>query len=432
MGTVVTEFCQTGEATPVAGDDFVNSTNILFVCDFPPSNHQGGSILASRLLSDYPANRLTVLTGTAGSSAAPGEGRLRCRHKLFPTMNETGRWGIGRLKSAISWLLLPVLALTIIWQIKIRHINLSISIAHGHFFIAAALASLMTSTRLILIVHDDWVADTSRNAYLLKYFAARLFGFAARRADYVYAVSETMQELLSTTYAVKAELQLPATERYESTSVKQNRDTAPDCLRIVYSGICHTAYVDGLNVLIDVLKSETLATFGIRSWELHLYSPLTPEEARQIGWTHQGIKLHGWVPQDDLRQGLSEADILFAPLTFNEDLKYFVERSFPSKTADYLASRKPVLIRAPRYSSLVKYARPLRFAEIVDEPEEENLVKGILKIWTSADYRRSLAANAARAFSEYHDINAQRASFRRIVSQLTNSRSKGNQDGSHN
>ena len=398
----------------------MNHPNILFVCDFPPSNHQGGSILAARLLADYPVDRLTVMTGTAGLKAAPREGQLRCRHILFPTINETGRLGIGRLKTAINWSLLPVLTLTIIWRIVTRHIKLSLSIAHGRFFIAATLASIITSTPLILIVHDDWVADTSRNAYVLKYFAAELFGFAARTANHVYAVSQTMQELLKATYGVTSELQLPATEPYEQMSSRRNGGSEQACLRIAYSGICHTAYVDGLDVLIDVLKSGTLAASGIKSWELHLYSPVTPEDARQKGWIHQGIRFHGWVPQEDLRRGLSQADIVFAPLSFHEDMKYFVERSFPSKTADYLACRKPVLIRAPAYSSLVQYARPLGCAEIVDEPDKENLVRGILRIWTSPEHQRSLTANAQLAFRENHDIITQRAGFRRIVDALAN------------
>lgn len=393
---------------------------ILFVCDFPPSNHQGGSILASRLLTDYPANSLTILAGTTGFNASPREGRMDRLHVLFPTNNETGRWGLGRLKTAINWLLLPVLTLAIVWQIRMKKIKVSITIAHGYFFIAAALAAWLTSTRLILIVHDDWVTATNLSSYVLKHLSARLFWIAARRADHVYAVSQTMQALLKETYNVESELQLPATEPFDLIEAGQTTGESNHSLRMVYSGICHGANIDGLNTLVNLLKSEALLGVGITSWELHLYSNNTLEEAHRYGWQHPAIMIHGWVPQGDLRRGLLRADILFIPLSFAEDQRYFVERSFPSKTADYLACGKPILIRAPGYSSLVEYAKPLGFAEVVEEPSEEGLLRSILRICGSREYRMSLFTNAQKAFSDNHDANIQRSSFRGVIRKLAN------------
>lgn len=395
----------------------MNIPQILFICDFPPSNHQGGSILASRLLGDYPAGSLTIVTGTAGFNASPAEGRLNHLHILFPTNNETGRWGLGRLKTAINWLFLPVLTVAIVWQIKLKKIKVSITIAHGYFFIAAALAAWLTSTRLILIVHDDWVTATNLSSYLLKYFSARIFRGVARRADHVYAVSQTMQEMLKATYSVKSEVQFPATEPFDFIEPEQANH---DSLRIVYSGICHDANIDGLNALISLLKSDTLREFGIASWELHLYSNSSPEDVHRNGWQHPAIKTHGWVSQSELRRSLVLADILFIPLSFAERQRYFVERSFPSKTADYLACGKPILIRAPGYSSLVEYAKPLGFAEVVEEPSDRSLLRGLLNICDSKDHRMSLSSNAQKAFSQNHDAGIQRSSFRRVIARLGN------------
>ena len=47
------------------------AVNLLFMCDFPPSNLAGGSILMSRLLQDYPPDRITVLASSRYLHVSP-------------------------------------------------------------------------------------------------------------------------------------------------------------------------------------------------------------------------------------------------------------------------------------------------------------------------------------------------------------------------
>src|ERR1700719_3870968 len=94
------------------------AARLLYICDFPPSNLAGGSILMSRLLQDYPPDRIAVLTGSRYLRVSPEEGRLGCEHIPFPTTKGWGRWGLGRIKNAIDWLMIPVLALFCAWIIR--------------------------------------------------------------------------------------------------------------------------------------------------------------------------------------------------------------------------------------------------------------------------------------------------------------------------
>jgi hypothetical protein len=88
-----------------------------------------------------------------------------------------------------------------------------------------------------------------------------------------------------------------------------------------------------------------------------------------------------------------------------------VETAFPSKTADYLAAGKPVLVFGPKYSSLVRYASEQGFAEIVDEFSAAALARGIHKIVFSPHYGEELAARALEVFSANHDISRQQHKF---------------------
>src|ERR671924_348709 len=129
---------------PSDGTDVISATAlpaILFACDFPPSNSQGGPVQAVRLLANYPNDKLVVLSGSCYVDSPAPNGLLNCLHILFPLNNETGRWGIGRLKTAICWLRIPLLSWKIVRLLKRNQIKAMLSIAHGYFFIAAALAS---------------------------------------------------------------------------------------------------------------------------------------------------------------------------------------------------------------------------------------------------------------------------------------------------
>src|SRR5205823_1237952 len=194
---------------------------ILFMCDFPPSNLRGGSVLISRLLESYQPDQVIVLTGSYFDSLSPHEGRISCKQLIFPTSSETGRWGLGRIKSFIDWLAISLLTLYGIWIVKRNRIKAMVTIAHGYFFVAVALVSWLTGVPFILMVHDDWVSATLRGSLVLKYFCVPIFRFVAQRAAHVYAVTPYMGEMLAANYGIKSEVQMPAIEP------ETNADTSP-------------------------------------------------------------------------------------------------------------------------------------------------------------------------------------------------------------
>lgn len=391
---------------------------LLYFCDFPPSNFAGGPVLVKRLLEGYPSEKVTILTGSHYLKSAPRQERLACSHIVFPTSNETGRWGLGRIKFFCSWLLIPLLTLVGVWALKRRELKVILTVADGHFFIAAACVSMLTSTPLVLIVHDDWVAAQKWDSYVIRYFCGALFRFVIRRSSHIYAVSPGMQNMLRDEYQTESELQLPATEIHEIDSSAATAEVKPETFRIVFAGIGSGAVLEGLNLIVQVIKSGTLAALGLKACELHLYMAAGPDDARRLGWEHEDIKLRGWVSQNELRSALKTAHLLFLPYSFRDDQRFFTTRSFPSKVADYLASGTPILILSPAYASIVEYASRHGFAEIVDEPTEAALAKGIFRIWSDRNYRERLGKNAGRVLNMNHNIKTQRINFQQIVYQL--------------
>jgi glycosyltransferase involved in cell wall biosynthesis len=394
--------------------------NLLYICDFPPSNLAGGPILMSRLLRDYPPDRIVVMTSSRYSRVSPKEGRLACPHIAFPTTNGWGRWGLGRIKNAIDCLMIPVLGLVTAYLIKQRRVDVMMTIVHGNFFIAAAIAGWITRTPYIAVAHDDTVTPIQRRSRLLNYVLRRSVGRALRGASHIYAISPEMQQLLESEYGVDSELQRPGTERDRlSGSVLTKLSAHSHSALIVFAGAITDSVQDSLKLMAEILISGKLQSYGVQSAELHLYTQLDPERIRDWGWDHPSISVHGWVSQQELQGVLRAADILFLPFSFSERVRYAVESAFPSKTADYLAAGKPILVFGPLYSSVVHYGAQEGFAEIVTEFSADALARGIHNIVAFPEHRDALACRALEVFSQNHDIDRQRNQFLVVLNTLT-------------
>src|SRR5207245_2642457 len=100
------------------------------------------------------------------------------------------------------------------WVIRRRRIQLVFSVVHDRFFIAAAMASWLTSVPVILAVHDDWIHTQQRRIPFFRRCFCFVFCSVMRRAAHIYSVSVGMQEFVRNTCGRESELQLPAIAPY--------------------------------------------------------------------------------------------------------------------------------------------------------------------------------------------------------------------------
>jgi glycosyltransferase involved in cell wall biosynthesis len=286
-----------------------------------------------------------------------------------------------------------------------------LTVAHGHFFIAAYLAAKFTSVPYILVVHDDWVSFTKYDSLFLRFVASAVFKPIARSAAHVYAVSAEMAELLATRDGVKAEVQLPATEL--PPDGQGGRSMEQGQLRILYAGNIYITMEDALELLVSVVQSEEAEQQHLNC-SVHIYANQTvPPE-----WVSRGhVVCHGWVGQKELQQALSEADVLFLPFSFREEMRFCTEHAFPSKAADYLAAAKPLLVCGPPCSTIVRYARATGIGEVVDAADRVLMLNALVRL-NSADHRAELGRHAFVAFERNHDIKKQRQNFNRLLASL--------------
>jgi glycosyltransferase involved in cell wall biosynthesis len=315
--------------------------------------------------------------------------------------------------------MIPVLGLMTAHLIRKRRIDVMMTIVHGNFFIAAAIAGWITRTPYIAVMHDDTVTPVERQSWVLKYVLRPSVRWALLRAGHIYSISPEMQQLLKSEYGVESELQRPGTERdRRSDSAVTKLSGHPHPAVILFAGAITDSVQDSLKLLAEILVTGKLRVYGIQSAELHLYTQLSPERICDWGWDHPSISVHGWVSQQELQGVLQSADILFLPFSFSEASRYAVESAFPSKTADYLAAGRPILVFGPEYSSLVRYAKEQRFAEVVDKCDEDVLARGIQRILSDSAYSSQLCKQSLAVFGQNHNIVCQRKELRSLLSRI--------------
>jgi glycosyltransferase involved in cell wall biosynthesis len=392
---------------------------LLYIGEFPPSNHHGGAILLKRLLEQHPANSLTIIASQLGMKASSTTILLKCRYIVFPALDGSPNFWIAKLKTIRNWLILAAIALRAVLEIKRRRVEAIISIVQGRYYLSAALAGWVTGTPHVAVVHDHFFQTSTFLGKVLR----RLTKRTLRSAAHIYAVSPEMQRLVLDESGMQSEIQLPSTtipSNQPDGRMQVDGGTGPV---ILFAGTVGYTVKDCLDLLVDLIISGKLKEYQLPKATLHLCTPLTDVEMVKFGWNCPGIINRGWVPQSELPKILSQAGILFLPYSFLQVARSAVETAFPSKIADYLAAGRPILVFGPKYSSLVRYAREQSFAEIVDEFSPTALARSIQKITFSPGDCQRLAARTREVLSANHDMERQRRRFYRTLEQVTRAKS---------
>jgi hypothetical protein len=399
-------------------DSTGHARRLLYIGEFPPSNHHGGAILLRRLLEEHPAECLTVIASELGMKHSQGMNLLECRQIAIPAFGEPRHPWLRRLKSAGNRLCLAIVAFQAILEIRRRRAEAVITIIQGRYYLAAGLACWATATPQIAIVHDNFVSSNAAAWDFLVKVQRRLTRKILQRAAHVYAVSQQMQRLVFSECGREAEIQWPSTTRPTRQADGQPQVTRLGGPIILFAGTIGYTVDDCLDLLANLIATEQLKEYGMAEAKLHLCVPITRDDMRKRGWDHPDIVVRGWVSQSELYEALCGADILFLPYSFSKNAREAVETAFPSKTADYLAAGKPILVFGPKDSTLVRYAFEQGFAEIVNEFSGAALARGIQNIQFSPAYRDRLAARALEVFSANHDLRCQQRKFYRTLERV--------------
>ena len=368
----------------------------LLVASEPPCSWGGAPMVLRNLFRDFPLDRLRVCcAGYMYKRSLKKGALLPHEHHLVPVPPHTVRV-IGRVFKLLDVLCVPWIVIYCLVLIKKHKIEIIFTVPYrGEFFVAAYIAHLLSRRKLYVYVMDDW-EEHVRLAHAPHRLLTSLVGQARilRGADRVWAISQEMAELYEERYGIRVQW-LPHAIHMD----RYHRQTAPLSGRIVFIGSIYGTQLDPLQRLARIMDSPDLRHSNL---ELVLYSDIADSTLQRFGLCGPRI-VHDYVPSDRIPDVLATADVLFLPFSFQPEQRYIVSTSLPSKLSEYLASGIPILVHAPAYSTVARYAQNKGWGLVVETPDEGQLIEGLNRVIGDVKLRAQLSDAAIRCAIMNHD-----------------------------
>ena len=370
--------------------------HLLYVGDVPVEASYHGSALVHRLLSDYPAERLTIFE--TGAESKP-ERRLKdVKYIARPIVNQ--RWLNTRFHPyAVAWFSQAGTrrGIRIAQSLNGHGCEGVLTVAHGFGWLAAAAIARAKDVPLHLMVHDDWprVADI---APAFRNWLDQQFAGVYRQARSRLCVSPAMGRAYSERYGERAEVIYPSRARdcpdFREPPARNERP-----FTIAFAGTINSdGYVRALHALREALETV--------KGRLVIFGPQRIENT----------DFRGLVDADKLLIHLrEEADALFVPMSFDAADRTNMELAFPSKLADYTATGLPLLIYGPGYCSAVAWARENEGVAEVAESESD-LRNAIERFAHNPTHRQNLGQRALDTGRKYFSYDQVQQTFIRALS----------------
>lgn len=98
------------------------------------------------------------------------------------------------------------------------------------------------------------------------------------------------------------------------------------------------------------------------------------------------MEYRGWVPQEQLLEELTEADLLYCPYRFDPDFEEAARLSFPGKLSTYMRVGVPILVHSPEYAGITHFVQERRCGYVLKSVIQEDIVNAIHEIMDDKAY----------------------------------------------
>jgi hypothetical protein len=326
---------------------------LLYMSENPPGQAGGAPIIARQHLRHYDPARLHVLCDRAlYAQQAGGDALLACRHTTVPNfevLKLRPRKIFGRLFDVVNLARIPLIkrrAKAIIAQEGIEAI---FTIPwRTDFALAAHLVARETGLPLYVFEMDDWHA--ANPGPVVSTLTGRWQAPLLQNAAHVWLISPEMTRRYRDRFGIDGEFLFHFVDPEIYQQAEPRDPSIPDELRLVYTGSINRMFLRTLERIAEWLNAGM--EIDGRRVVLDIWSAYCPEHLRG-----PGVRWQGFVPSREVPGILAGADALLIAITFSDDpaLQDLVRSSIYTKTVDYLASAKPVVVVSPPDTAELDY-----------------------------------------------------------------------------
>lgn len=180
---------------------------------------------------------------------------------------------------------------------------------------------------------------------------------------------------------------------------------------IVYTGAVYEANYEAFRNLITAIQSPELPALVV-----HLYTPQSERRLLENGITGPVVIRHDAQPIHAIPAIQQNADILFLPLSIKSPFSLsMIRTAAPGKTGEYLASKRPILVHAPRDSFIAWYFRKYQCGVVVDDDDPKTLAMAIIHLLEDKTLQKTITENALLRAKEDFNLQGAQKKFRNIL-----------------
>ena len=382
----------------------------------PPSG-TGQSLVIYRMLRELDPERYCLISTEQHDATKPADGpsqMLPCRYHYLPPpfRFERGyRLGLRTVRESVNIQVSVVDYRCRIADIVRREKCDAVVACTGNVSILPAgyLASRAAGVPFYAYLFDHY-SYREWDDPVKAFWARRFEPFIMKGASGVIAPNEILRDDLRERFGVEAAVIHNSFDisPYETNAPVEAGNRSGE-VNIIYTGAVYEAHFGAFrNLMAAIQKLDHLRV------RVHLYTN-QPEETLQRENVRGPIVLHQQQAMTEMPRVQMEADILFLPLAFDSPYPDLVKTSATTKLGEYLASRRPVLVHAPRDSFISWYFRKHECGVVVDEDDPARLAQGIELILSDAQLCQRLIANAYERARTDFNIAASRAAFFQLL-----------------
>lgn len=250
-------------------------------------------------------------------------------------------------------------------KIKFKSSDIILSYFGDYTNLLALKISQNNKLPLYMIYHDDSLFNEYFKENLL---SKRQANTLLSKTSHFFAVSEQMRDLLIEKGAASCSVLYPIPE-VNAGKTKSVDDVNFDCLNICFAGsIIEKMHSD---ILLKIAAAIQLSHGQLTLFSNKLSDSLTNKLTDQC-LTH----LKGWKSTSEIFDFFNKkADVLLVYYSFKPELELRMFHSFPSKFTEYCSLGIPVLLIAPNFSSLGKWAIENKWLTYIDNDSELEISK---------------------------------------------------------
>lgn len=148
-------------------------------------------------------------------------------------------------------------------------------------------------------------------------------------------------------------------------------------------------------------------SYGGKRIIFRLYGPtiFVPENSMPCYFEYRG-----WVPQEQLLEELTEADLLYCPYRFDPDFEETARFAFPGKLSTYMRTGVPILVHSPEYSGITHFVQERKCGYVLKSVALGDIVAALRQIMDD-EFRSDYARTAWNVSNQELSLSAMYKNF---------------------